>query len=79
MPDSLRGVALQLFISVSSRSHGHRPTFDTVFKWPHQQRDNQRDKGEHLPCQLRGGNGGVEGGWGSDRERGVGRGGWGCI
>lgn len=53
VPDSMREVALQLFISVSSRSCSNRPTFDTVFKWPHQQIDNQWDKEEHLPCQLR--------------------------
>lgn len=57
VPDSPREVALWLFMSVSSRSRGNRPTFDTLFKWPHQQTDNQWDKEEERPCQL--GEGGV--------------------
>lgn len=61
LSDSPRGVALQLFISVYSRSCGNRPRFDTVFKWPHQQTDNQWDKEEasSMPAQA----GRVKWGW----------------
>lgn len=52
------------YLWVSSQGCAANVLHLTVFKWPHQQTDNQWDKEEQLARQLMGG------GWGVDREKG---------